>query len=327
MSTHHRVVLSEDIHPAGKKLLEAGGVRFVLAPDTTEATAVRLLADADGLILRASTRVTREVLRGARRLRVIARTGVGYDNVDVAAASELGILVTIVPGANANSVAEHAIAMMLAWSKQVFFMDRATRKRDWSVRFSEKQREIAGQTLGLLGFGRIGRATARKALALGMRVIAYDPAIAEAKNVDGVNVCKEMKEVLAQADYLSLHLPATPTTRNFINAARLAEMKLGAFLINTARGSLVDEAALAGALREGRLAGAALDVFQSEPPPPDYALFDLPNVILSPHVAGSTVESNERIIAAAAQAVLDVLEGRTPANVVNPEAAPKPITT
>ena len=309
-----RVFVSEPVNQRGLDLL-ADRVTFVHAPDTSRETALRLVGDCAAALLRATTVFDADVIAAAPRLRVIARTGVGYNNVDLAACDARGIPVCTTPGTNHETVAEQTLAMILALAKQIIHQDHAVRTGQWGERFSPRQRDLRGQTVGLVGLGAIGRATAERCLALGMRVVAYDPFFRG--DWPEITVYPELSGVLRRADYLSLHCPATPQTRGLIDAAALAQMPDTAYLINTSRGDLVVEADLVAALHAGTIAGAALDVFAAEPVRPGNPLLDCPNLILSPHLAGSTRDSNERIAVLAATAVLDVLEGRRPQHVVN----------
>jgi D-3-phosphoglycerate dehydrogenase len=308
------VIISEPIHPVGMDMLK-GKVRIKIAPDTLKATAMSMAGDADAVILRATTVFDKEVIDRCVRTKVIARTGVGVDNVDLRYAGEKGIYVCNTPGTNTETVAEHVAAMILALSKQVIFMDRAVRLGRWQERFSPAQRDLKGKKLGIVGLGKTGLATARLCQGLGMEVLAYDPFVSRVEG--GIVMTSELSALFRDSDFVSLHCPATAETHRFIGKAFLESMKPEAFFINASRGDLVDPDALVAVLKEGTIAGAALDVFENEPPALDNPLLGLSNVILSPHVAGSTRESNERIAIAAVQAVLDVLEGKTPANICN----------
>src|SRR5438477_2014439 len=249
------------------------------------------LADADALLVRSATKVDARLLDAAPRLRIIARAGTGVDNVDVAAASSRGILAVNAPGANSISVAEHACALMLAVARSVPAADRAMKDAKW-----EKKRfvgtELRGKTLGIAGLGRIGQEVAQRARAFGMRVVAHDPYIStEVASGLGVELLS-LDEICAAADYLTLHLPSTAETHHLFDDARFARCKPGIRLINTARGELVDEAALRRAIERRVVAAAALDVFEIEPPS-DWSLAQLPQVIATPHIAASTEEAQE----------------------------------
>ncbi len=314
MSKLPKVFISEPINSKGTEILE-GKVDMVLAPDTTKETAMALIADADAVILRATTIFDKDVIAKGVHLKIIARTGVGMDNVDMKFAGEHGIYVCNTPGTNDTTVAEHAVAMILALSKQVIFMDKAVRKQRWHERFSLNQIDIKGKKIGIIGYGKTGRATAKFCKCLGMLVTAYDPFIAH-EGLD-VNFSDDLETIFKESDFVSVHCPATPLTHKFIGDQYLNIMKPKAYLINTSRGDLVDEQALVNALSDNKIAGAALDVFKEEPMNAGNPLLKFSNVVLSPHVAGSTKESNERIAIAAAQAVIDALNGRQPSNICN----------
>ena len=250
------------------------------------------LAGADALIVRSATRVTAELLEQAPRLRVVGRAGVGVDNIDLDAATRRGILVMNTPGSNAVSVAEHTLALLLALARCVPQLNAATHAGRWE-KGAAAGIELRGKTLGLIGLGRVGSEVARRARALELRVLAHDPYISESVAQEAGVELVSLPELLARSDFVSLHAALSPATEKLINATTLAQMKRGARLINTARGELVDEAELAEALRAGHLAGAALDVFAVEPPRSS-PLLSLPNVIATPHVAGSTEEAQDR---------------------------------
>jgi len=246
------------------------------------------LADADALIIRSATKVTDELLAHAPRLRLVARGGVGLDNVDVEACKKRSIKVVNTPGASTNSVAELALGMMFAVCRKIALADAGMKGGKW-LKKEAMGTELMDKTLGIVGLGRIGSLLAIRAHALGMRVLYHDPQHPETA------ICRHvsLEELFASSDYISLHAPLTPETSGMINAGVIAKMKRNAVIINTARGGLVDEDALHSALKEGRIAGAALDVFPSEP----YSgkLCNLPNVVLTPHIGGSTKEAQARI--------------------------------
>jgi D-3-phosphoglycerate dehydrogenase len=246
---------------------------------------------------------------------------VGYDNIDVKAATARKIPVCITPRANALSVAEHVLALMLALAKQVVPFDAATRKNNWEIRNSYAAVDLDGKVMGIIGMGRIGTLVCKKVIgAFNMKVLAYDPLVpAVAMEQAGATVVTEIPELIKAADVVTVHVPSSPQTKHLIGETTLAMMKPTAFLINTARGPLVDEAALAKALKEKRIAGAGIDVFDPEPPKTDNPLLGAPNIVLSPHSAGLTVECVIRMATHAAQAIMDVLEGRRPEGVINPE--------
>ena len=271
------------------------------------------LIDADALIVRNRTQVNVELLAAAPRLRVVGRLGVGLDNIDVAACAARDIAVIPATGANALAVAEYVIGVAMVLLRGTYFATADVAAGKWPRAALSSGREIAGKTLGIVGFGGIGRLTGRLGRALGMRVIGFDAELAPDDAVwreEGVEP-RTLDALLAQADVLTLHVPLVPATRNLIDARRIAAMKPGAILVNTARGGVVDEAAVAAALSSGRLGGAALDVFEKEPLPAGSPLAGCPNLILTPHVAGVTAESNERVSSMIAEKVIEALATRT----------------
>ena len=281
-------------------------------PDLADSRAalVALLVDADALIVRNRTHVDVVLVAAAPQLRVVGRLGVGLDNIDVPACAARGIEVIPATGANAQAVAEYVIGTAMALLRGAYTRSSETAAGFWPRAHLSKGRELAGKTLGLIGFGATGRRTAYLAEALGMIVIAHDPTIAATASIwQECGVTRhELADVLAAADILSLHLPLTDATRGMIAATALNAMKQGAILINSARGGIVDESALAEALRSGHLGGAALDVFVDEPLPAGNVLALAPNVILTPHIAGVTLESNRRVSAMIAERVAAALK-------------------
>jgi (S)-sulfolactate dehydrogenase len=286
--------------------------KLVDQPDDLAARA----SDCDALIVRNRTQVRGALLACAARLKVVGRLGVGLDNIDCDACRNRGIEVIPATGANTVAVAEYVIATAFMLLRGAYLASHDVAGGRWPRAALSEGRELAGKTLGLVGFGGIGRHTAMLARTLGMTVIAHDPAIAAGDAVwrdSGVQPAP-LDVLLSQADVISLHVPLVPATRHLINAARIAAMKPSAVLINTARGGVIDEAALALALREGRLAGAALDVFEAEPLPAGSTLADAPRLLLTPHIAGVTAESNERVSALIAERVAASLDRLKPAN-------------
>lgn len=257
----------------------------------------RAVAAADALIVRNRTRVEEKLLAAAGLLKVIGRLGVGLDNIDLQRCTERNIEVIPAVGANSQAVAEYVIATAMLLLRGAFAASAEVARGAWPRARLSDGRETAGKTLGLVGFGGIGRLTARLAWGLGMDVIAYDPALPDASEIwtqSGVRP-SALDDLVAHADVVSLHVPLLASTRNLFDAARIARMKQGSVLINTARGGIVDERALAAALSEGRLAGAALDVYEDEPLPAGSVLAGVPNLVLTPHIAGVTAESNLRV--------------------------------
>jgi (S)-sulfolactate dehydrogenase len=267
------------------------------------------VAEADAWIVRNRTAVRGRALEAARRVRVIGRLGVGLDNIDLDACRERGITVIPATGANAESVAEYVVTVALVLLRGAYFSTGDVAGGTWPREALSGGREAAGKVLGLVGFGSIGRIAARKAIALGMRVIAHDPQLRgddAAWSESGVQP-RELDALAAESDVVSLHVPLTPATRGLFGAERLGRMKRDAILVNTARGGIVDEVALAESLREGRLAGAALDVFDREPLGAGSPLAGAPRLILTPHIAGVTLESNDRVSSLVAERVAEAL--------------------
>ena len=278
-----------------------------------------LAAGARALIVRNRTPVDRELFAAAPGLEVVGRFGVGLDNIDVPAADECGVVVVAAAGANAVSVAEHTLALALALSRQLTEHDAAVRSGRWQ---RTPGSELAGRTWGVLGAGATGRAVARLAASLRMPVRGYDPyADPVAARAAGIELVG-LDDLLATADVLSIHLPLTPQTRNLVGTETLARLRPGALLISVGRGEVVDEAALASALRAGQVSGAGLDVRAAEPPPPG-PLDDAPNVIFTPHVAGITRESQRRIASIIADDIAAVLDGNTAAHAVGEHSSPQ----
>jgi len=305
-----RVLLYEDMHPAGKQLL-AEKADLLFAHSLEEDALIDQVKDVDALIIRANGAVTARLMDGAPKLKVIGRHGVGLETIDLDAARERGIVVCNTPVANVESVAEHAVGLMLAVSKHILRADKAIREGRWEVRYQYIGQELWGRTLGLIGMGRIGGRVAEIChLAFKMPVLYYDIASypqAE-KSLGAVNL--PLNEVLAQGDYISVHVPLLPATRGLIGPEQFRLMKKGAIFINTARGPIVDEIALLEALTAEHLAGAGLDVYAIEPTT-DNRLFNLENVVLSPHMAAHTDDALQAMSLVAAD-VLRVLEGQEP---------------
>lgn len=279
----------------------------------------RRLAAARAVVVRNQTRLTAEVLAAASALRVVGRVGVGLDNIDVAAATRLGIVVVAPLKANAVSVAELAFGLLLALARKIPAGDRATRAGAWD-RKAGTGVELDGKTLAIVGFGRIGRLVAARARAFGMRIVAFDPFVSAGDPSlaeTGVEIRPGIETALEEADFISVHVPLSDRTRHLFDARVFAAVKPGAYFINTARGGVADEAALLAALRSGRLAGAALDVRETEPPGDPGELEALPNVILTPHVGAFTVEAQARTLNAVASDVERVLGGLAAENAVD----------
>lgn len=314
-----KILIIQAIHERGVRLFdERFDVR--VASDPSVATVVREIKGVEGVVVRTAP-FPREIIAAADALKVIGRHGVGVDNIDIPAATARGIVIVNTPNANATSVAEHTVTAIGALAKQLVPYDRATRSGGWEIRNSYKAMDLDGKTLGLIGIGRVGSLVARRvAAAFNMKVIAFDPYIRpEAAGEIGVSLVAAMDDVFRQADVVSLHTPLTAETRGFVNGTKLGLMKPTAFLINFSRGEVIDEKALYGALKGGTIAGAAIDVYDPEPPLADNPLFALENIILSPHSAALTEECVIRMATGAAEGVVDLLSGRPPQFIVNPE--------
>lgn len=315
----------EAFAPCYQDVLERAGLTLRFPPKAeanilTPAELRELLAGVEATIA-GSEPYTAELFARHPQFKVVARVGVGFDSVDTVAATIAGVVVCTAPGTNQESVAEHCFALMLSYTRHIVTRVNSIRAGGWPRHFSLPLR---GQTLGLAGLGRIGRAVATRAIAFGMRVIAYDPqpdvVFAESHGIRLVS----WNELLKHSDYLSLHLPLMPTTRDIMNAAAFGQMKSTAVLVNTSRGGLVDEGALVAALKSNQLAGAVLDVLKDEPPPRDHPLLGFENVLITPHAAGVDVKSIGDMARSAAEAIAALWNGDWPSGqVVNPEVKAK----
>lgn len=297
--------------------LIAAGYDVALHPKTGARSAdelASLLDDAVGAIV-STDPFESFVLQRATSLRVIARVGVGVDSIDRAAADARGIAIAITPGLNAETVADHTLALILALVRKVVIQDAALRAGRWDRVGAMAPTELADKTVGLIGAGQIGRAVIRRLRGFNVRILVCDPVAPE--NLE-VELAATPEELIRQADIISLHAPLTSTSRHLLNAARLALAKPTTLVVNTSRGGLVDQAALFEALRRGRIAGAALDVFETEPPEPA-SFADVPNLIVSPHLGGISRESVRRMTISATESVLSVLKGAIPPTIINPD--------
>jgi D-3-phosphoglycerate dehydrogenase len=295
-------------------------VRIGIAPADLLATA----HEYDGIIVRSQTKITADVFARASKLRAVGRAGVGVDNIDVPAATAAGVVVMNTPGGNTISTAEHAFTLMVALARRIPQAHASVIAGRWERKQFEGV-ELNGKTLAILGMGRIGGEFARRAQAFNMRVTAYDPYLsAQRAQTLRVELKDTVEEAVAEADFITVHMPLTRETKGMLNATRLAALKPGVRLINCARGGLIDEAALVDALRDGRVAGAALDVFETEPPPADHPLFQFPNVVLTPHLGASTAEAQENVGIEVARQLRDYLLDGAVVNAVNmPNIDPK----
>ncbi len=305
-----RIVISEFMdQPAVDRLAAAFEVDYRPKLVDDPAALAKALASARAWIVRNRTQVRGDLLAAAGELTVVGRLGVGLDNIDVPACEGRNIQVIAATGANADSVAEYVVTAALVLLRGSYFATKAVEAGTWPRQMLSKGREGAGKVVGLVGFGSIGQLTARKAAALGMRVVGHDPLVPADSPAWKQNHARQLslEALLAESDVVSLHLPLTPQTRGLLDRRRLEMMKPDAILVNTARGGIVDEAAVAAMLREGRLGGAALDVFDHEPLAAGSPLAGAPNLILTPHIAGVTHEANERVSALIAERVAEAL--------------------
>ena len=316
------VFVPEPIAACGMALLEAAcdcTAPWAEGRVPTDDEAREMLRGADAVIVRLFE-IGAADLEQSPRLKVIAKHGVGVDNIDCDAATARGIPVVFTPKANANSVAEHTIGLMLALARNVVPASVALREGRFADRSHFIGVELAGRTLGIVGLGRIGSRVAEiAAVGLAMKVCGYDPYVAPGTYAGPAERMASLDELLAAADFLTLHVGLTAETRHLLDDRRLARIKPGCRVLNTSRGAVIDESALVRALEEGRIAGAALDVFEEEPIATDHPLCGAPNVLLTPHIASSSRESMDRMATDCAQGVLDVLQGRTPADIVSPD--------
>lgn len=291
---------------------------LIEAPDASEDTLASMVTDVDA-ILTCFAQVTEKVIRAAKNCVVIGRYGVGFDNIAVDVATELGIAVTYVPDYCVEEVSDHVLGLVLAWNRRIPLFDNSVKTAGWdSVTLNMPILRLRGKKIGLLGYGRIGKMVGQKALAFGFEVLAYDPYVPADSAPAGVSIV-DMDTVLKESDFISIHSPLTPETENLIGAKELALMKPTAFIINCARGPLIDEDALYDALSNHRIGGAGLDVLVDAHPPSDHKLLKLDNIIVTPHVAFFSQEAVLELEERAAGEVVSVLQGKMPDNLVNPD--------
>src|SRR5437660_10714460 len=322
------VVVGAPLHHAAVSILERE-CRVILTEDPTEEAMIKTAAEAQGILFRGRPRSSASLMEACKRLKVVGRHGVGLDSVDIPAATRLGIAVVHAPGSNSQAVAEHALMLMLACTKRIVTVDKQTRAGDWSARGHGGDRaggntELGGKTLGIVGVGHIGRRVAKFAGAIGMRVLAYDKYVpADEVRRRGAEPVASLEALLPQVDVLTCHAPLTDETRGMINDTSLALMKKGAIYVNTSRGGTQQERAIFEALTRGHLAAAGIDVFEEEPSSADNPLFNLPNVVVSSHVAGVTQEARRTTSTQVAGEMLRVLRGEKPDVLVNPDVWPR----
>lgn len=319
-----KFVMTQSLCPEGLALLK-DKAKIYVADNGDPNNYLDEMKDADAIIVRIA-KLDRHAIENSPNLKVIGRTGVGCDSVDVAAATEAGIPVVITPGANTRSVAEHSVAMMFALSKNLVEGDAETRKGNYSkVRGLGKAFELYGKKVGVVGMGAIGREVASISKALGMTVLGYDPFLTQKQIEDmGCGYYANYEEMLPECDFVSLHVPLLPTTRNMISAKHLASMKKTSIIINCARGGIINEADLIEALNSATIAGAGLDVFCSEPPKPEDPLFRAKNLLVSPHSAAQTREAVVNMATICVNGCLDILAGKQIKNVFNKDVYKHP---
>jgi D-3-phosphoglycerate dehydrogenase len=314
----YRVLVTDSLSAQGLDLLRSNPqIEVVYSPGMKPDELKKALRDADGIVIRSGTKLTADILDGQTRLKVIARAGVGVDNVDLPTATRQGIIVSNTPDGNTISTAEHTIAMMMALCRTIGPASQSMRDGKWD-RKSYGGSQLAGKTIGVVGLGRIGLAVARRCRGLEMTVLGYDPFLSEERAAEqGVQLFRNVDDMLVQCDVVTVHTPLTEETKGLINARRLAEMKKGVRLINCARGGIIDEEALADAIESGHVAGAAIDVFSKEPPPEGFRLTKLPQVLSTPHLAASTDEAQEQVALEAADIVANFLTRNEVRSAVN----------
>lgn len=296
-----KVLICDSVDAQAVDAMRAAGIEVDVRDTITLDELGQVIGEYDGIVVRSRTKVRAPLLENPGKLKLIVRGGVGVDSIDVAAAESKGIKVINTPAASSNAVAELALGMILSLARSLDWADATMKAGKWEKKKLEGV-ELVGKTLGIIGYGRIGQMLAEKARALGMTVVAYDPYIQSADLVS-------LDELLAAADYVSLHIPHTPETHNLLGVEQFAKMKRGAYVVNAARGGVVDEDALYAALVSGHLAGAAVDVFTEEPPQSEslHKLIALPQVIATPHIGAATVEAQERIGSEIAKLVREYL--------------------
>jgi D-3-phosphoglycerate dehydrogenase / 2-oxoglutarate reductase len=319
-----KILVADSISPKGVELLERGEQLLVeVKTGLKESELLAIAAQYSAIVVRSQTKITAKVIDAAKQLKVVGRAGVGVDNVDVDAATSRGVIVMNTPGGNTVSTAEHAFSLLVSIARNIPQADASVKAGKWD-RKSFEGVELHGKTIGIFGMGRIGTEIARRVIAFGMRPVAYDPYLSSSRARSlQVELFEDLDEVLAQSDFVTMHMPLTTETRHLINADRIAKMKRGARIVNCARGGLIDEQALFDALQSGQIAAAALDVYEIEPPPADFPLRTLSNVVFTPHLGASTAEAQESVGIEIAEAIRSLLlEGviRNAVNVPNIDA-------
>jgi D-3-phosphoglycerate dehydrogenase / 2-oxoglutarate reductase len=313
-----KVLVADSISPKGVESLESGEQLLVeVKTGLKETDLLAIAGEYSAIVVRSQTKITAEVIDAAKQLKAVGRAGVGVDNVDVDAATRRGVIVMNTPGGNTISTAEHAFSLLVSIARNIPQADASVKAGKWD-RKSFEGVELHGKTIGIFGMGRIGTEIARRVIAFGMRAIAYDPYLSpsRARSLQ-VELFEDLDQVLAQSDFVTMHMPLTAETRHLINADRIAKMKRGARVVNCARGGLIDEQALFEALTSGQIAAAALDVYEIEPPPAEFPLRTLSNVVFTPHLGASTAEAQESVGIEIAEAIRSLLLEGVIKNAVN----------
>ncbi len=311
-----RILLTDNIDPVAAERLRAEGFEVDERPTLDRDTLKKEIRQYDAVAVRSATILDEEILQTSGALKLIVRGGVGIDNIDLAAATRSGIAVANTPDANTTATAELTMALMLALVRLVVPAHQSLTSGEWK-RSRFRGVELCGKTLGVIGFGRIGRAVARRARAFEMRILAYDPYIDKDSFAQEQVTPVGIEELYRQADIITLHIPLTDETRRLIDASAIDLMKTGVRLINTARGGLLDDEAVALALNQGKIAGVALDVYQTEPPPPDHPLIGHPKVLSVPHLGAYTQEAQNRVAEEVARVIVDFFKHNLKNNVIN----------
>lgn len=313
-----KILVADPISDSGLEVFQSHNGTFKL--DTRSKLSLddlkKAVVDVDAVIVRSETKITADVLAAGKKIKIVGRAGVGVDNIDVAAASRQGVLVVNVPGGNTISAAEHTVALLLSLSRNIPAANESLKKGEWS-RSKFTGSELQGKTLGLIGLGRIGREVAKRCQSFGMRVVGYDPYASE-DYAKAFNITLEpLEAIYKEADYLTVHVPLNDTTKHLLNAKTLQQLKPGVRIINCARGGIIEEKALAAAIQSGHIKGAALDVFEEEPPPKDNPLLSLPQVIVTPHLGAATEEAQVKVAHELAETIRDYFMNGTVRNAVN----------
>jgi len=312
-----KVLLNKEIHPQAMNFLKRY-FDILIADNPSEEALLKKCAEASAIITRTSSYINKKIIEASPKLKVISKTGVGVDNIDVSTATEKGILVCNVPGVNSVSVAEHTVALILAVAKDLLIMDKAVRKGEWNKRYSLRATELSQKKLGIIGFGSIGRKVATICQSFQMKILVYDPyLISSTIGKLSIDLINSLEELFKKSDIISIHVPYNGKTHHLVNSSLLKMAKEGVILVNTSRGQIIDEKALFEALKDRPLSAAGLDVFEEEPVNISNPLLTLENVIFSPHSAALTKECSARIAVEAAKAVIDVLNGKEPRSIFN----------